>query len=197
MFVNYLNFDNFSAKNEEISMPTWPLKTRQSTLPTTNTPGSFWEDRKDRRHCGIDLYAEQGADVMAIESGKVIATGIMTAPEFIHYWNVTHYVIIKNQDGTFWKYGEMEEIFVKKGELITEGQLLGQVGLVLNSSKINEDSPLYIQKLKHKNPSMLHLELFSSNPIAEHKKYLGGNWFEKQRPKNLLDPAIKLQKINQ
>ncbi|MFP4548947.1 MAG: M23 family metallopeptidase [Fidelibacterota bacterium] len=176
-------------------MPRWPLKTRQSQLPTPKSAGSFWEDRKDRRHCGIDLYAEQGADVLAIEAGEVVDTGIMTAPEFIHYWNITHYVIVKNSDGTFWKYGEMEDIFVKKGEIISEGQLIGKVGLVLNTSKINESSPLYIQKLKHKNPSMLHLELFSDNPIGAHEKYLGGNWFEQARPKNLLDPADRLMKI--
>lgn len=176
-------------------MPTWPLKNRQPQLPSSTRAGSFWEDRQDRRHCGIDLYADQGADVMAIEPGEVVDTGIMTAPELIHYWNITHYIIVKNSDGTFWKYGEMEKIFVKTGDSIGEGQLIGRVGLVLNASRINENSPLYIQKLKDKNPSMLHLELFSDHPIGTHEKYLGGNWFDQERPKNLLDPTERLLKI--
>ena len=40
---------------------------------------------------------------------------------------------------------------------------------------------------------MLHFELYSSIP-KKTKKYLGGNWLESQKPKNLLDPSIYFPK---
>ena len=83
----------------------------------------------------------------------------------------------------------------KKGDKIKAGQLIGKVGLVLNSKKINKTSPDYIQKLKNKNPSMLHLELYSNNPIKSHDNYLGGNWFGDKKPNNLLDPTEYLKSI--
>jgi murein DD-endopeptidase MepM/ murein hydrolase activator NlpD len=176
-------------------MPVWPLRNRQKVLPQNPEAGSFWEDRSDRHHCGLDLYAAAGSDVLSIETGVVTETGIMTAPELIHYWNVTHYIIIQNETGTFWKYGEMSEIFVQKGDIIKEGQLIGKVGLVLNSTKIDDSSPRYIQKLKDKNPSMLHLELYSHSPIGTHEKYLGGNWFDTNPPRQLMNPCDFLKNI--
>ncbi|MBN2281774.1 MAG: M23 family metallopeptidase [Candidatus Marinimicrobia bacterium] len=176
-------------------MPSWPLKNKQKEIPTNNHPGSFWEDRGDRHHCGIDLYSDVESDVFAIEPGIVIETGLMTSPEWIHYWNHTYFVIIKNDHGNYWKYGELKEIYVKSGENISEGQKIGKVGLVLDSEKINETSPAYIQKLKGKNPSMLHLELYSYEPISRHEKYLGGNWFSDEMPDQLLDPTEKLASI--
>jgi len=176
-------------------MPIWPLKEKQNKLPTENEAGSFWEDRGDRHHCGIDLYSEVSNDVFAIESGKVIEVGLTTSPELIHYWNSTYFVIIQNTTGNYWKYGEMNEVSVRVGDEVNEGQKVGTVGLVLNSDEINETSPKYIQKLKGKNPSMLHLELFSNNPIARHEKYLGGNWFDDEKPGQLLDPTKVLDEI--
>lgn len=176
-------------------MPVWPLKNKQKKLPEQNEAGVFWEDRGDRYHCGTDLYAPHGAEVFAIEKGRVVESDIMTSPEMIPYWNITYYVIVENEDGSFWKYGEMDKIFVKAGDIINEGELLGNVGLVLNSDKIDDTSPHYIQKLKYKNPSMLHLELFSDNPIRKDRNYLGGNWFNDQKPQHLLNPASILEKL--
>jgi hypothetical protein len=63
------------------------------------------------------------------------------------------------------------------------------VGAVLNSEKIDGSCPLYIQKLKNKNPSMLHFEVWKNEPMAAHRNYLGGNWFAEEMPENLRDPA--------
>jgi len=70
--------------------------------------------------------------------------------------------------------------------------IVGHVGLVLNSDKITEKTPLYIQKInKNKKHSMLHFELYKKLP-NQNKKYLGGSWFGNTKPKNLLDPIIFL-----
>lgn len=177
-------------------MKVWPLKdSALKQIPDKPSAGSFWEDRGDRFHCGIDLYAPERSDVVAIEEGIVVDIGIATTPEKIPYWNKTYYIIIRNISGTFCKYAELDDIIPKIGESIRPKQLIGKVGLVLNSKKINRTSPKYIQKLKNKNPSMLHLELYLKDPITTHDKYLGGNWFDNKKPTNLIDPTAYLKSI--
>lgn len=177
-------------------MKVWPLKnTTLKNIPEKPSPDSFWEDREDRYHCGIDLYAPEGSDVVAIEEGIVVDIGIATTPKKISYWNKTYYIIVKNISGTFCKYAELCVITPKKGDNIKAGQLIGKIGLVLNSQKINKASPKYIQKLKNKNPSMLHLELYLNDPITSHDNYLGGNWFGHKKPNNLVDPTTYMKSI--
>ncbi len=176
-------------------MAVWPLESKTIKIPQKNEPGSFWENRGDRFHCGIDLYSKAGENIYAIEKGTVVEIGIMTSPQMLDYWNVTWYLIMKNENGSYWKYGEMGKINVKTGDSISQGERIGVVGLVLKSDQINENSPLYIQKLKYNNTSMLHLELFMDNPITKHEKYLGGNWFSSQKPDQLLDPTIVLKQL--
>ena len=177
-------------------MKVWPLKNSiLKNIPEKPSPGSFWEDRGDRYHCGIDLYAPEGSDVVAIEEGIVVDIGIATTPKKISYWNKTYYIIVKNISETFCKYAELSVITPKKGDNIKAGQLIGKIGLVLNFQKINKASPKYIQKLKNKNPSMLHLELYLNDPITSHENYLGGNWFGHKKPNNLVDPTTYMKSI--
>lgn len=164
-------------------------------IPQKGEAGSFWEDRGDRFHCGIDLYAPENTEVLSIEEGIVSETGLMTSPEILPYWNPTYYVTIKNNSGTFCKYGELAEYTVQKGDHVDSGQLVGYVGMVLNCAKIDESSPPYIRKLKNKNPSMLHFELWKDKPITSHRNYLGGNWFSEEKPENLVDPTEYLASI--
>jgi len=164
-------------------------------IPQKGDAGSFWEDRGDRYHCGIDLYAPENTEVLSIEEGIVSETGHMTSPEILPYWNPTYYVIIENTSGRFCKYGELAECTVQKGEQVCPGQLIGYVGMVLNCAKIDESSPSYIRKLKDKNPSMLHFELWKDKPVTSHGDYLGGNWFSEEKPENLIDPAEYLASI--
>ena len=96
-------------------MGIWPLKNiTLKNIPEKPSPGSFWEDRGDRFHCGIDLYAPKGSDVVTVERGIVIDIGIATTPKKIPYWNKTYYIIIKNISGTFCKYSELSVIIPKK-----------------------------------------------------------------------------------
>ena len=180
-----------------MDMRTFPLNNKTETIIQENEEsGSFWEDRKDRHHCGIDLYAPEGEPVIAIEEGKVIDVGIMTSPEMIPYWNVTNYVIIRNQSGLFCKYGELGFSNVKEGDSVVSGQIIGHVGTVLNSEKIDENAPEYIQKLKDKNPSMLHFETMGSpNLLLKIMIISAGTGSGDDRPKKLLDPTEYLRSI--
>lgn len=119
----------------------------------------------------------------------------MTSPEILPYWNPTYYVIIEYEKGLFFKYGELAGLAVKKGDEVEQGSLIGRVGIVLNSGKIDGSCPLYIQKLKNKNPSMLHFEVWKYEAITTHENYLGGNWFSEKMPENLKDPARYLESL--
>ena len=174
-------------------MKCWPVPNSYSKkIPLKDNPGYFWEHRGDRFHTGIDIYAPEGSKVLSIDEGKVIETGEFTSPKTIPYWNKTYYILIENKEGLFCKYAELGKIMVKTGEKVKSGQLIGQVGLVLNSNKIMRDSPSYIKKIKQDGKmSMLHFELYKSKP-NQNKNYLGGNFFNNIKPKDLLDPSILL-----
>jgi len=79
-------------------MKYWPVPNSYSKkAPIKGDPGSFWEDRGDRRHCGIDIYAPAGSEVISIDDGTVIGMDSFTSKDKISYWNETNYVLIKNQ----------------------------------------------------------------------------------------------------
>jgi murein DD-endopeptidase MepM/ murein hydrolase activator NlpD len=178
---------------EKIAIENADLK--KVRVPQKGEAGSFWENRGDRYHCGVDLYAPENTEVISIEGGIVTETGLMTSPEILPYWNPTYYVILEQSRGLFCKYGELTGFTVRKGDEIEPGNLIGHVGMVLNSEKIDCSCPLYIQKLKNKNPSMLHFEVWRNEPISAHRNYLGGNWFAEEMPENLIDPTGYLERL--
>ena len=97
----------------------WPVPESYSKIiPKNKSPGSFWENRQDRFHCGIDIYAPDGSKVISIDDGNVLETGIFTAHELIPYWNETKFVLIKNQDGIICKYSELKDAVVKTNDIV-------------------------------------------------------------------------------
>jgi len=176
-------------------MHIWPVPNSYSkTIPLPGAAGSFWEERNDRHHCGIDIYAPADSEVRAIESGRVVETGVFTSPSMLPYWNATHYIVLQNASGLFCKYAEIDGIPINEGQMVKVGEFIGRVALVLNLEKIDETSPDYIKNLQKNNIfSMLHFELYCAWPV-QFKKYVGGNSFIGQKPKNLLDPSEYLKR---
>lgn len=177
-------------------MKCWPVpKSYSKTLPEDSSSGAFWEDRGDRRHCGVDIYAPEGSPVLAVESGDILDVGLFTSPEIAPYWNKTYYILIRHQNGFIGKYAELGAFLVKKGEFVKAGQVIGHVGSVLNSDKIDNRSPLYIQKLKQQgHPSMLHFELYRGRSDGL-TYYFGGNILSRSRPDYLVDPTDYLKNL--
>lgn len=109
--------------------------------------GLFGAKRKHDVHTGVDLYANVGDDVYAIEDGCVIRVDKFTGPEvFLPWWNTTYYVGISTRLG-YIVYGEIEPS-VKIGQFVKAGDKIGTVMQVLKKDK---GLPM----------SMLHLELYS------------------------------------
>ncbi len=171
-------------------MKAWPVpESYEKVLPAEGAPGSFWEDRGDRRHCGVDIYAPAGSAVHAVEEGVVLRTAVFTSPEEVPYWNVTYEILVKQVDGLVARYAELGEVHVGEGDPVKTGQIIGVVGSVLNTEAISEEAPPYIQLLKRNGVScMLHFEVFSGRPDLA-PFYSGGNLFVSAKPEGLLDAA--------
>lgn len=156
--------------------------------------GQFLEDRKDRIHCGIDLYAPQDTPVFAVDNGHIKKTSVFTSPDQNEYWNTTYEIILETDAKYFFRYAELNSVSVKKNDRVIAGDPIGLVGQVLNPDKIRKNHPTYIQRLVGKDKlSMLHFEMYDSYP-EESDKYLGGNWFGKGKPDGLCDPGSLLSK---
>jgi murein DD-endopeptidase MepM/ murein hydrolase activator NlpD len=170
-------------------MKYWPVPNSYSKkVPIQGAPGSFWEDRGDRRHCGIDIYAQKGSNVVSIDNGKVIDIDIFTSPNIMPYWNLTKYIVIQCDDDLFFKYAELGDITVDVGQTINAGDIIGNICTVLKLNKISHKSPKYIQEIKiNKKQSMLHFEVYSSIPL-KNNQYIGGNWYGNKKPKHILSP---------
>jgi len=165
-------------------------------VPSRGSPGSFWEERGDRHHCGVDLYASTGSKVVSVEDAVVLEVGIFTSPRIIPYWNKTSYILVENEDGLCAKFAELARVDVRSGDRLSPGQTVGLIGSVLNPEKIDDGAPAYIKKLKVAgDSSMLHFELYRSRPGIS-KEYLGGNWFGEGVPPGLLDPTDRLVAIS-
>ena len=171
-------------------MKVWPVpKSYTKSVPLLGNPGSFWEYRGDRYHCGVDLYAPYHCKVVSSEDGKIVDIGVFTSPQKVSYWNTTYYVLVQNRIGPVCRYAELFDVSVSSGDCVMAGQILGHVGQVLQPDKITDTAPLYIQRLKKRGDlSMLHFERYFSVP-PEDKRYSGGNWFGITEPKNLVNPT--------
>ncbi len=167
----------------------WPVPASTSRCLPTSGPGSFWEDRGDRFHCGVDIYAPLGSQVLAVASGRVVQTELFTSPVFVDYWNETFTVTLVLENGVAVRFAELQDVRVSPESQINAGTVIGHVGQVLNPQRISQTAPAYIRQLKQNNQaSMLHLEVLDRFPFHI-TNYLGGNVFENRCPEFLLNPT--------
>lgn len=124
-------------------------------IPINSHPGAFGVARKFNFHEGIDLYGHKGQQVYAIEPGEVISVAPFTGPSAQHdWWLDTEAVLVKNDSGTYWVYGEVDSQ-VKVGDRVKQGTVVGEITPVLPPHKHRPDIPGH-------SVNMLHLEKWSS-----------------------------------
>ena len=74
-------------KNQIINlmiMRYWPVpKSYSKNIPNNNSPGSFWENRGDRHHCGVDIYSPLDSSIIAVENGEVIDVSLFTSLQLL------------------------------------------------------------------------------------------------------------------
>lgn len=174
-------------------MKTWPVPDSYSkSLPKKGEMGSFWENRGDRHHSGVDIFAPSGSEVVACESGFVIDIGEFKVPEVATYINNSYYVLVKTEENLIYKYAELSEVFVNIGDYVSEGMPIGKIGIIINQDNLDYKSPDYIHEMAEEGKiSMLHLEIYLA-PIIEVKPYEYGNFLGDEKPYSLLDPGFFL-----
>lgn len=174
-------------------MKVWPVpNSYKKTIPRNGEIGSFWEDRGDRFHCGVDIFAPEGSEVLATESGYIIDKGVFTSPDKLSYTDKTYYVILKTNQKILVKFAELGEVLVHTGDYVDAGHTIGIIGKVIRGEAVTFQDPYYIQEMLEKGQvSMLHMELYKA-PVTVVQPYEGGNFFGERRPESLIDPALYL-----
>jgi murein DD-endopeptidase MepM/ murein hydrolase activator NlpD len=76
--------------------------------------------RWGKLHAGIDLAAEEGTPYQAVHSGTVTQAGYNGGYGFS--------ITIQNADGTEVVYAHSRRLLVKKGDKVTAGQVIGEIG---------------------------------------------------------------------
>jgi hypothetical protein len=140
--------------------------------------GSFGVRRRHDIHKGIDLYAEEGTYVYAVESGVVVDICWFTGEKINQpWWENTKAVYIKGKSGIV-VYGEIDpNIKLSLGDSINIGDFIGTVKRVL-------------KKDNHRPLSMLHLELH------EHDYIHTGQWkIGQPKPDGIIDPTPYLLNV--
>ena len=72
------------------------------------------------RHTGWDLRATMGTPIMASAGGRVAFTGLMQVRG--------NHVVIDHGYGVYSTYSHMSVVHVTRGEMVTKGQVIGEVG---------------------------------------------------------------------
>lgn len=151
----------------------WPLAHRIHRVPEAPEPGAFGAQRRHDVHTGVDLYAEPGALVVAVEDGVVVAVEDFTGPRAgSPWWHDTRALLVEGPSGVV-LYGELDPT-VEVGDAVKRGAVLGRVRTVLRRDK---GLPM----------TMLHLELYAPGARASVWWRLG-----EPHPDALHDPTGRL-----
>mmetsp|Transcript_18505 Transcript_18505/g.19272 ORF Transcript_18505/g.19272 Transcript_18505/m.19272 type:complete len:200 (-) Transcript_18505:41-640(-) len=157
----------------------WPLKDEKKYL-FPDIVGTFGCQRKNDIHTGIDLYCEQGTEVISCEDGIVVNIPWFTGSQAptndgipSSWWNDTIAILVEGESGVI-VYGELDPNYphVQIGDIVKKGDILGIIYLPV------------LKKYKGRPMVMLHLELMthgSREPVW---------WTERDlKPPELCDPT--------
>lgn len=126
----------------QTSIFSWPIDTDQFWLSSLFGPrkkaNGLWG-----RHMGIDMAAIKGTPVKAVAAGVVFESRYASG-----YGNM---IVLHHNNRYKTRFAHLDKIFVKRGQQVSRGQLIGTVG-----------STGFIRK-KGKDGSHLHFEVYNYN----------------------------------
>lgn len=76
--------------------------------------------KKATHHDGLDISAPRGTPVQSTAAGTVIYAG--------RYYNYGQFIVVDHGGGYQTAYGHLHKISVRKGQKVTKGTVIGQVG---------------------------------------------------------------------
>lgn len=150
-------------------------------IPLGIHPGAFGVIRKNHIHEGVDIYCNDGDEVVSMEKGVVLSITQFTGKDVgSPWWNDTFAIMIRHKDFTI-NYGEVTPVEgLHVGQNVCPGQTIGFVRKVLTKDK---GRPM----------SMLHMEMYHNYPedyaIIEPIK----SWdLGRSKPSELMNPSAYL-----
>ncbi len=99
----------------------WPV-------PSTRYVSQYYKASSgSERHSGIDVWSRDmtGEDIVAADGGTVI---VAEDPKGTSYWSYGKYIIIDHGGGYQTLYAHCDELFVKEGDKVIQGQRIASVG---------------------------------------------------------------------
>lgn len=165
--------------------PTRSWSQLSPAIATTFGGGRRTSDGGRRLHAGRDLYAADFTEVYSIAPGTVLRVA--------SFYMKTDQVTVrhKTSDGREFivRYGELDpgSITIKKGESLTQGQLIGKTGILRKSN----GEKLVIAD--GKSVSMLHFELYTGAAGLDNADNLTTTTGDYRRRSDLIDPLPILQ----
>ncbi|MBD2294969.1 M23 family metallopeptidase [Anabaena sphaerica FACHB-251] len=91
------------------------------------THGIVSQGFRKHRHEGIDIAGAIGTPIVAAASGTVVKAGWDD-------WGLGNFIEIKHPDGSVTVYGHNNRLLVSKGQTVTQGQVIAEMGSTGNST---------------------------------------------------------------
>jgi murein DD-endopeptidase MepM/ murein hydrolase activator NlpD len=79
-------------------------------------------------HTGLDLAAPVGKPVLSPADGEVVFAGIYPMGRSLHWWRFGNLAIVRNGDGFVTLFGHCNELKVRAGQKVKQGDVLATVG---------------------------------------------------------------------
>jgi lipoprotein NlpD len=124
---------------------------KQTPLPSSNliwpTHGIISQGFRKYQHEGIDIAGAIGTPIYAAASGKVVKASWDN-------WGLGNFIEIQHPNGSMTVYGHNHRLLVSKGQTVTQGQIIAEMGSTGNSTaphlhfEFYQNSQLAIDPLK-------------------------------------------------
>ena len=99
----------------------WPLKNVRGRVTNYFGPMVHPFTKQWYLHKGIDIAYHHGTPIVSTANGKVIERGYEPT-------GFGNYVLIRHKYGFFTKYAHMDMVYVREGETVNQGQIVGTMG---------------------------------------------------------------------
>ncbi len=105
-----------------VELPTlWPVKGGRGRVTNRFGPAEHPFTKKWYLHKGTDIAFQRGYPILATANGKVVENKF----EPLGFGN---YIVIRHKYGFFTKYAHLDRVYVKEGDMVTQGQKIGTLG---------------------------------------------------------------------